>query len=300
MSLPVIDFKDVSDTGPAIDASLAHIGFMQVRNIGVEPELVRRVFAASAEFFDGPAAIKEACRYRSAAENFGYQGLTDENLDPDAPADLKETFTMRNIVNKPPADDRWPSAEFRDLMQRFYREALGAAHAIQRELASELGVPDDFFVRAHTGENVTLRLLHYPSSGVETVEAEQMGAGAHTDYGFLTLLFQDDVGGLQVIDVSGNWIDVPPVDEAIVVNSGDLLERWTNCKYKSTVHRVLPRVGHRDRLSIAMFIDPDSDTDVTVLPSCTSADNPARFTPVTAGAHLQSKLEASHKGRFES
>lgn len=300
MSLAVIDFHEVSDPGRAMDASLANIGFMQVRNIGVDPALIARVFAASADFFKGPAPVKAACRYRSAAENFGYQGVADENLDPDAPADLKETFTMRNIVQRPPSADRWPSLEFRDLMQAFYAQALGAAHAMQREMARTLGVREDAFVRAHTGENVTLRLLHYPATGAAAVEPEQMGAGAHTDYGFLTLLFQNGVGGLQVVDASGGWIDVPPLDEAVVVNSGDLLERWTNCRYKSTLHRVLPQVGGRDRLSIAMFIDPDSDTDVTVLPSCVSAENPARFGPVTAGAHLQSKLEASHKGRFES
>ena len=114
----------------------------------------------------------------------------------------------------------------------------------------------------------------------------------------MTLLFQYGVGGLQVIDGTGNWIDVPPRTDAVVINSGDLLERWTNGKYKSTMHRVLANTGERDRFSIAMFIDPDSDAAVEVLPSCVTADNPARFAPTSAGAHLQSKLEASHKGRF--
>jgi isopenicillin N synthase-like dioxygenase len=121
-----------------------------------------------------------------------------------------------------------------------------------------------------------------------------------TDYGFLTLLFQDDVGGLQVQDRNGDWIDVPPVPGAIVVNSGDLLERWTNRRYRSTRHRVVPRSSSRTRYSIAMFIDPDPDAEVTVLPSCIDESHPALFPTITAGAHLQSKLAASHKGRFHA
>jgi isopenicillin N synthase-like dioxygenase len=100
------------------------------------------------------------------------------------------------------------------------------------------------------------------------------------------------------MDSQGNWIDVPPRGDAVVVNSGDLLEHWTNGKYKSTLHRVIAKTGDRDRLAIAMFLDPDADTVVEVLPSCVSADNPARFAATSAGAHLQSKLEATHKGRF--
>lgn len=298
MSLPLIDFAANADPASAVDASLAEIGFMQVRNIGIAPALLLDAFRASEAFFAASAATKAKSRYLSATENFGYQGLGEENLDPNAPADLKETFTMRNIVNHPPAPERWPSAAFRDVMQSLFANALEAAHGLQRIMAQALGVPSDFFTHVHTGENVTLRLLHYPASIGAALEPGQLGAGAHTDYGFLTLLFQDDVGGLQVRDCAGAWINVPPIANAIVVNSGDLLERWTNGRYRSTLHRVAPRIGARSRFSIAMFIDPDSAAEVAVLPSCTGAGNPPRFPPVTAGAHLQEKLGASHKGRF--
>jgi isopenicillin N synthase-like dioxygenase len=190
-------------------------------------------------------------------------------------------------------DERWPSPKFREVMTRFFVQALDGAYAVQRVMADRLEVPQDFFVRLHSGENVTLRLLHYPACPQDG----QLGAGAHSDYGFLTLVFQHGVGGLQVLDREERWIDVPPSDHLAVVNSGDLLERWTNGRYRSTLHRVVPS-ALRERFSIAMFVDPDSDAMVEALPSCVSPDNPARLGPITAGENLQTKLEASHKGRF--
>ncbi|MEM6913996.1 MAG: 2OG-Fe(II) oxygenase family protein [Pseudomonadota bacterium] len=299
MGLPVIDMQS-ADLGARMDKSLAGLGFMQLSATGTDPSLLASVFAASEAFFCGDPAVKEACRYRSAAENFGFQGVLEENLDPSAPADRKETFTMRNILRCPPELGRWPSPAFRDLMQAFYRQSLATAHTVQRHMARHLGLSPTFFSDVHNGENVTLRLLYYPSAKDGTEIADrQMGAGAHTDYGFLTLLFQQDEGGLEVLDAAGDWTPVQPIEGAVVVNSGDLLERWTNGRYKSTMHRVRPQRGGRARFSIAMFIDPDTDAVVQALPSCVTPANPARYQPITAGAHLQSKLAASHKGRFD-
>lgn len=302
MTLPLVDMSASADAGHDIDVGLSTYGFLQLANFGITSTELDEVFRASEAFFKGPADIKRQCAYRSAAENFGYQGLLEENLDPGAPADLKETFTMRNIVVNPPPPERWPSDAFRETMCRFYAHALACAHEIQRRMAATLELPEDYFTRLHSGQNVTLRLLHYPANAALQSPGEpdpaQMGAGAHTDYGFMTLLFQHGVGGLQVIDSNNTWIDVPPRDDAVVVNSGDMLERWTNGKYKSTMHRVIAKTGDRDRLSIAIFIDPDTDALIEALPSCVSSDNPARFAPISAGAHLQARLEASHKGRF--
>ena len=94
------------------------------------------------------------------------------------------------------------------------------------------------------------------------------------------------------------WQDVDPIDQAIVLNSGDLLERWTNGRYTSTLHRVVPKIGARDRLSVVMFLDPDSSTQVSALESCVDEANPPRQPPITAGEHLQQKLDASHKDRY--
>ncbi len=306
MRVPIIDFssyaprehRSQTELARAVDEALIECGFFRATNLGVDQALLQSVYAASKAFFTSSTADKNVSAYRSAAENFGYQGVGEENLDPNAPADLKETFTMRNLVNKPPEDGRWPSAEFRNLMVTFYQACFDSAFRLQRVLARSLDLDQEYFVRCHSGENVTLRLLYYPAGGPDEIQTGQLGAGAHTDYGLLTLLFQDDVGGLEVQSDAGDWHPVDYLDQAIVINSGDLLERWSNGRYRSTPHRVQPIVGQRERLSIAMFVDPDSDTQVEALPSCTCANNPPRFAPVTAGAHLQEKIEASHKQRF--
>jgi len=300
MHVPVIDFaaSDEQRLSTEIDRALAEVGFMLVKNLGVDAQLLTDVYALSRAFFTGPQQVKQACAYVSAAENFGYQGLAQENLDPTSPADLKETFTMRNILGLPMEERRWPDATFKEAVTRLYTQALHASYRLQRVITRALDLEPEFFVRCHSGENVTLRLLYYPNAGVERIEPNQLGAGAHTDYGLLTLLFQDTVGGLQVYDANGQWQDVPPIPGAIVINSGDLLELWTNGRYKSTLHRVQPKIGTQDRMSIAVFVDPDSATEVSALDSCIDADHPARFAPTTAGEHLQRKIQASHKDRF--
>ena len=118
MTLPIISFLDNPRAGVEIDKALASCGFLQLTHIGIDADLLDAVFRASQAFFDGPAEIRHRSAYGSASENFGYQGVMEENLDPQAPADLKQSFTMRNIIARPPAEDRWPSAAFRDLMQR--------------------------------------------------------------------------------------------------------------------------------------------------------------------------------------
>ncbi|MEM8489687.1 MAG: 2OG-Fe(II) oxygenase family protein [Pseudomonadota bacterium] len=298
MSIPIIDcdpsVRTELEIAKDIDRALSDIGFMAVENLGVSGPAVEAMFAASAGFFAGSSADKQRCAYGAASENFGYQGLLAEALDPDKPGDLKESFTMRNLRGAQICASRWPHTEFRNTVLEFYDLALAGARRLQRLLALALGTEELFFVDRHTGENVTLRLLHYPPVADTDVQALQMGAGAHTDYGMLTLLFQDGVGGLQVRSEDGNWHDVPARDGAIVINAGDLLEVWSNGRYRSTWHRVVPQSSHRNRHSIALFVDPDSETQVEALASCVSESHPARFAPTTAGAHLQAKIEATH------
>ncbi|MEN7343192.1 MAG: 2OG-Fe(II) oxygenase family protein [Pseudomonadota bacterium] len=306
-TLPVIDFAGYDERDPAATASLARdvdralseVGFMAIRNFGIPKQDIVDVFGSAREFFDGNDAVKQRCAYQSASENFGYQGVAEEHLDPTAPADLKETFTMRNVVNRPLDDSRWPSAAFGSQMTAFYSECLRAAFKLMRVIAHALDLDPEFFVQHHSGENVTLRLLHYPAIGDRAVEPGQLGAGAHTDYGLLTLLFQQNVSGLEVRASDGQWQPVAADPDAVVINSGDLLEVWTNGRYRSTPHRVKPISGDQSRQSIAMFVDPDSVTEVSALPSCLSSNESAAFAPTTAGAHLQARIEASHKARFD-
>jgi isopenicillin N synthase-like dioxygenase len=244
------------------------------------------------EFFEQPASFKERFGYTDVDSNFGYQRVEGESLDPKAAPDLKEAFTMRGALLG--ADHtRFPSETFSATAREFFDAAFASARELLRLVAASLELPDDFFVARHRGENVTLRFLHYPRN-LDARTASQLGAGAHTDYGSITLLFQDDVGGLELRDASDVWRGAPPIPGAIVVNAGDLMERWTNGRYRSTLHRVSRITGPVDRYAIAMFVDPDSDVLVECLPSCRSAREPARFPPITAGEHVRQKIAASH------
>ena len=124
----------------------------------------------------------------------------------------------------------------------------------------------------------------------------QLGAGAHTDYGSITLLFQDEVGGLELLRADRTWQQAPPVRGAAVINTGDLMERWTNGRFRSTVHRVRPISGSQDRYSIALFVDPDAAVEVECFQSCISAERPARYPRITAGEHIRRKIAATNEG----
>ena len=301
MELPVIDFIHYDETNPEtikaiaseIEHALTTLGFMSISNLDVTREQLAEIFSLSESFFAGDDATKRKSIYKSAEENFGYQGLGVEYLDPTKPSDVKETFTMRDLLRHDPSDERWPSDEFRDKMTQFYVDCLSSAHKVQRVFAEILKTETEFFVKYHTGENVSLRLLHYPPTDASSIESGQLGAGAHTDYGMITLLFQNGVGGLQVFD-DGEWLDADPVDNTIVVNTGDLMERWTNGRFKSTLHRVQPLTGNTSRSSIAVFVDPDTQTPVEVLASCIDDEHPARYEKITAGEHIQQKIQATH------
>ena len=216
MQAPVVSFEGfqsadrqkILDTVSNVDRAMSDCGFMASSGLGFSDELIARVFEASATFFLSDAKYKMRSAYLSAEENFGYQAFASEHLDPASPADLKETFTMRNILNATIEENRWPSVEFKELMQLFFAECLERAFLLQRILAEALNLEEDFFVKFHSGQNISLRLLHYPACSSDKVQDSQFGAGAHTDYGLTTFLFQDSVGGLEICDQNGNWQDL--------------------------------------------------------------------------------------------
>ena len=307
MQTPIVSFEGfqsgdrlkILDTVSNVDRALSDCGFMASSDLGFSEELIAKVFEASETFFLSDTKNKMRSDYLSAEENFGYQAFASEHLDPASPADLKETFTMRNILNATIEENRWPSVEFKELMQLFFAECLERAFLLQRILAKALNLEEDFFVKFHSGQNISLRLLHYPVCSSDKVQDSQLGAGAHTDYGLTTFLFQDSVGGLEICDQDGNWQDVEPDKSVVLINSGDLLERWTNGKYRSTLHRVKPMTRGRDRFSIAFFVDPDSDTEVKVLDSFIGADTPRKFSDVKAGDYIRGRLEDSHHNLYK-
>jgi isopenicillin N synthase-like dioxygenase len=298
--IPIIDIAgfrpdaaSAARISAAVHEALSERGFMYVKGHGLDAALIARAFAIASHFFASAPARKAAFAYGSVDANFGFQGIEGESLDPTTKPDLKEAFTMRNARAWATQTDRWPDPEFRDMALELYDAALSAAYRILGILAMSLKLPPDFFAERHLGENVTLRFLHYPAN-LPRRSKDQLGAGAHTDYGSITLLFQDDVGGLEVLGADGVWRFAPPVTDAVVINTGDLMERWTNGRFRSTTHRVKPIAGDRDRYSIALFVDPDSAVSVECIESCIAPGDAARYPPVTAGEHIRQKIQATH------
>jgi len=305
MQIPVIDFQTYDESNPEslellaeqVKKALSEVGFMSVTNLGIDKKLLETVFANNKDYFAQSRQEKMQQAYTNAEENFGYQALLDETLNPAFPADLKESFVMCDPVEHAKDITRWPSEDFLDLTLTFYKQCVECANKILRVFAVALGVEREFFVRCFTGENVTLRYLRYPTSGSEVESEKQLGAGAHTDYGIITLLFQDNVGGLEARGLDNKWHPVDYVEDAIVINTGDLMQRWTNKVFRSTPHRVQHKIGQKERFSIALFMDPDRDTMVETIPSCLNEERPEGYPPITAGEHILAKIKATH-GRY--
>ena len=299
--IPIIDFGGFESGDDAhrrkiaaqVDWAASEVGFMYVDNLGIDQNLLSEAFASSRAFFDLAGSEKARYPYNQPI-NHGYQGSGNQRLDPAIAPDLKEAFTMRDIHKNEEQSELWPSKAFVKTAARFFDEALRGSNIVMEAFAIALDLPNNFFRECHYGQNVALRYLHYPVIEGELTE-EQLGCGTHTDFGTITLLFQDDVGGLQIQGRDGHWRDALYIPGTIIINTADLVATWTNDRYCSTPHRVKPIIGDRDRYSIAYFVDPDTDTPVSAFPSCFNDDNPAKYPKTTAGAYVQKRIEDSNK-----
>ncbi len=268
------------------------IGFFYVRNTPVPPGLRAAVFEASRAFFASPPAAKAAVAIGLSLHSRGYVGLDVEALDPGRGVDSKEAF---NIGLDLAADDPevlagkpfrglnlWPALPgFRETLLAYYDALFAFGRDLHRAIAVDLGLPPHHFDEKLRRPLATLRLLHYPALPAEGLP-EQLGAGEHTDYGNLTLLATDDVGGLEVRMRDGTWMRAPVIPGTFVCNIGDCLMRWTNDTYVSTPHRVVSP-AMRDRYSVAFFLDANPDVEVACLPTCRSGERPPLYPPVTVG-----------------
>jgi isopenicillin N synthase-like dioxygenase len=204
----------------------------------------------------------------------------------------QETHLPLHVPNRWPAEDLCPG--FRAAMEDYHSALQALSNRLLRVLALALDMPVDFFADKFDRPVATLRPLHYPPR-VGDPNAGELGAGAHTDFGCFTLLLTDREPGLQ-IQWDGRWVDVPPREGCYIVNIGDLLQVWTNGRFKSTLHRVVSTTG-RERYSTAFFVDANFDALVECLPTCCSADDPPKFKPLTAGDHVLACLKKTDKGK---
>lgn len=297
--IPVLDFDDLDDDPEGFAFALGQAcredGFFMLTNHPVPESLMARVFAASAAFFAQPEAAKAPLAISGNPRNRGWAHVGSEQQDGADHPDRKEAFNIglelaandpRVVAGEPfRGPNLWPDVpDFREAMLAYYAEMLALGVKLHEAVATDLGVPPDFFAPHFTEPMATLRLLRYPRG---TGAADERGASAHTDYGALTLLATDGEPGLQVRPRGGHWMDVPQLPGALIVNIGDCLMRWTNDIYVSTTHRVLPPA--RTRHSVAFFLDPNPESVIAALPGTGTPVYP----PVRAVDYLRSRLEST-------
>ena len=300
---PAVDFGPFLDGDAEARSRVAHriraacseFGFLNLANLPLPAGLRERVAAKAREFFELPREVKEAIERSDRDVISGYAGVAVERLDTGQPGDLKESFS----VNRASIEllDHWriPVDGFRQTVLDLHEAGARACAALVRAMALSLGAPEDFFADKHAPHASTVRLFHYPP--VERRPgAGQLRAGAHTDYGTVTLVFQDRVEGLEAL-VDGRWLTVPAVPGAVTVNVADLLSRWTNGIYRSPKHRVaLPDADvDGSRYSVVFFYNPNNDSTVRCMESCCGPGRPAAYPPVRAGEFLRRRREASYR-----
>eukprot|EP00899_Mesostigma_viride_P014331 jgi/Mesvir1/2289/Mv19327-RA.1 len=291
MGIPVINLE-AGDTGLLRKVCKEH-GFFYLDGHGVPLTLMDAVLAASRKLFDLPKEDKFGLL--ADANNRGYTPMEEETLDPlnQRKGDTKEGYYIGKEVpaGSPAASkplhgpNKWPPPEllpgWRETMEEYLAAVRSVAMRLTLWLGDALGLPSNFFGAEGFFDDpmVFLRLLHY-SDERSAPEDGVLGAGAHSDYGMLTLLLTDDIPGLQIYmgprddaQYKQGWIDVPPRRGLFVVNLGDMLERWSNGIFKSTLHRVV-NISGRERYSIPFFFEPNFEAVVECLPTCCGPDNP--------------------------
>lgn len=300
-SIPLIDIAPLAGTDAAARQAVAQaigrasreIGFFAITGHGVPAACSAGVFAAADAVFALPPEAKRDLAIARHGHNRGYVGLGVEALDEATAPDLKEAYNLvwTDGATRPP--NVWPPIDgWRPQVQAYFDAALAVGRRLHRAFALDLGLAEDFFDDKLDRPQATLRLLRYPAHFDADAPAGRAGAGAHTDYGNVTLLATDGVAGLQVQRRGGGWTDVPALPGALVCNIGDCLMRWSNDVYVSTPHRVLPPA--RERYSVAFFLDPNPDALVSAIPGCVPAGATPRHAPITAGEHLRQRLAATY------
>jgi len=296
---PLLDGSDPEGVAREIGHICEHIGFLYVRNHGVPRQLVQDAYAVADEFFALPFEEKNRLNVVHSGPTLrGYIPIDGENVDPEHSRDIKECFdfgqdeaAVSPFFGPNPMPER--PERFKAVMEAYHDAMLGLSRKLTEAIARSLDLPPDYFARMQRHPITVQRVLHYPPQRGE-IRQDEIGIGAHTDYGFLTILAQDDNGGLQVRNRAGEWIDAPPIEDTFVVNIGDLVQTLTNDRYPSTLHRVINTSG-RERYSLPFFIDMDFDAVVEPVPTCTGPDNPPRYAPYTCGEHKYARYAASYE-----
>lgn len=329
-TVPTVDISPYVTGGPGadrrrvareIDEAGRTVGFIQILGHGIDAATQTALADAMDRFFDLPLATKVA--YRAPPEiNRGYAPPKSESLSltlgieaAGRANDFFEAFNIGVAASDHPglglpggiyAENRWPAevAGFAAAVSRYFDEAARVARTLTTIFAEALGLPPEFFAGYTDHSLDVMRMNNYALPpgpvGGPLPDEDPTGMGAHTDFGIVTVLWADQVPGLQVLDGAGGWHDVSPADGALLVNLGDLTARWTNERWLSTLHRVRPPIVDgtiRRRRSAAFFHDGNVDATIATLPSCLAPGEAPRYGPITIADHLQAKLAGSRAGK---
>ena len=295
--IPVIDIGPLRDgSDPVGVARQLHrasreVGFIYVSNHGIPEETIEAARSTAMQFFRQPAEEKNQVAVSGAHR--GFLSLGGAKMQDDAKADLKESFIWgyEDSHGVTPDDhslrgaNRWPGfmPQMQAVSMDYFNRAHEVAHQLMRGFALGLDLPDDTFLKTNDAPLSRASFVYYPPQ--ENGNSGQFGVGPHTDFGVLTVLCQDSVGGLQVETLDGEWIAAPPIPGTLVVNVGDLLARWTNGEYRSTPHRVINTSG-KERLSLVLAYDPEPQTMIDPRdifgPDCAMKEE-----PISCGDYLQ-------------
>jgi isopenicillin N synthase-like dioxygenase len=298
----------------AVAKACEEIGFFKISHHGVAPDLVAKAFATASEFFDLPQDIKDGSRPARSSSARGYHALRTKNLAKtlgyDNPPDLREQFYIgpldsrsREFAHIPGAgelyaENIWPQtpARYKEVFSDYYRQLERLGGTLMRIFAVALGVEEGFFDDKIDHHFSTLPANHYPEPDADPLP-NQVRAGEHTDFGSLTILAVNGrAAGLQVRLKDASWLDVTAEPDEFIINIGDMMQRWTNDRWVSNLHRVInPPTGQRagtKRMSMGYFLHPNYDAEIACLPTCRGPDGSERYPPVRAGDMMRRKLEA--------
>lgn len=323
-SFPVFDLgrfekasrSDRSALAAKVDGICRATGFLAIANHGVPQDTIDAVWTKSRDFFSLPHEQKQQAAAPYAGYPYGYLGPELEALarsrEATSPPDLKESFnggpqavpegiTDQDALSFCYAETIWPAAPggFREAWTAYYASMEDLAARIMRLFANALRLPDDYFEPFIDAPISALRALNYPEQ-IQPPKLGQLRAGAHTDYGSLTILLpQAGSRGLEIRTPDGQWTPVPPVPNAFLINIGDLMALWTNERWVSTLHRVVnppPEEGGMDRRqSLAFFHQPNWDAEIVALDQCLKPGEAPKYAAVRSGPYLMNKFRSTTK-----
>ena len=290
MDIPIINFGDMDlAVSRRMDKAFREVGFAVFTNVydrwlsdfDLWEETVK-------QFFDLPPEVKSKYAYSGVEKNLGYSEMESEWLHPDRPGDLKEAYNWKAPYDM--EDKYWPTELplFRTQAEKIERIMRVLSFEFMDRFELALGLKKGFLVEKHLYGTTTARILHYPKV-TSIVKDQQLRGNEHTDYDTFTMLFRfQDCGGLFVKTIQGDWVEVPVIENSVVLNIADMFQRWTNDRYISTPHRVM-NVLDRTRYSMPYFVGPNKDTIVKNL-----TDEPDKYDPISSYEYLLWRLGQSY------